>query len=451
MMTPFEINQFHSPSVDPYYIPKRVGVYNVHSKYIPNDYYVNWTPAKWREAIDLAQNASDFTLLDTMYSWCVESSPFLLSQINKRLVPMSKRRYALADRNTGEIDEYLTKIVVNTRWHEKLKRSRLLSKFYGIKVIGIDILNDILVDYPLRNIDAVNKGLRYMTYDIDSIVNVGEYDNLFWLQPESDQDYRLGMLMPISRALIGTVESFNLWNIANKQYSYPRQFVGYIDGNAEMKQVAEEIAQKASDPSAVFTIPFRQNLKDQENIYQIEIKPVQTQSYADSFRGYKEYIDKYQAEIMQLVTGGTLLGATEKNTNSEQLASIHMSLYEDICNDDDRDFRDFMNKEGALVKISRLYGIPRIADLELIEVPDQTMTLQEFEAVSQSLSRMGMRMKPEALSNLGLDPNLVDTSRNHQSWVTEIVEEETLSSKFKNIFHGKRQHSKSTPADNSGS
>lgn len=41
---------------------------------------------------------------------------------------------------------------------------------------------------------------------------------------------------------------------------------------------------------------------------------------------------------MQLVTGGTLLGATEKNTNSEQLASIHMELYQDIIADDKNRF-----------------------------------------------------------------------------------------------------------------
>lgn len=433
-----EITQFHQPQIDPFHIPKKVGVYNVHSHYLPNDYYVDWTPQRWREAIDQAMNYSDLTLLDTLYSWCVESSPFLVSQIFKRITPMTKRRYAFRDKSNGSQDEILNRLVINTRWFESLKKEWILGGFYGTKVIGLDIWNDKLVDFPMRNLDIVNRGIRRMTMQPDQIVNVDEYDNLLWIQPDSSQDFRLGMLMPISRAIIGMVESFNLWNVANKQYSYPKMTVGYIDNNKEMEAIAGEIALRANDPTMVPTIPFRNNLQDTANHYQIELKPIQTQQYPDAFRSYKEYISEYRSEIMQLVTGGTLLGATEKNTNSEQLASIHMSLYEDICASDSRGFLDFLNKEGNLQKIARLYGIPRIADLEVYEIPDETMTLQEFTQISDSLARMGMRMTPEAISMIGIDPKYIDTTINHTSWVAEVQTEASLSSRIKSLFGGNR-------------
>lgn len=64
-------------------------------------------------------------------------------------------------------------------------------------------------------------------------------------------------------------------------------------------------------------------------MYNVEIKTDMTNAAPEAFRTFKENIMNRYSEIMQLVTGGTLLGSTEKNTNSENLVEAHLQLYED--------------------------------------------------------------------------------------------------------------------------
>lgn len=425
-------SQFHAPRVQPYNAYRSIGAKNLQSKYIPNDYYVEFTPSWWRRAVDDAINYSDLTWLDTLYSWCIQSSPFLVSQINKRLVPIAKTEFAFAHPD-GTIDEDITKMITKTKWFKKLIRSRLLSKFYGVKVVGIDITRDILVDYPMRNIDIVNQAVRDQTYGIESVAYVKDYDNLFFMQPETDQDFKLGMLQPIARAMIGIVEAYNNWSVTSATYSYPRTTVGYIDGNKECKLIATKIANNL-DPLDTPLLPFKQTLDDKGNVYQVEIKPVQTQMYPDAFRVFKEYIESYRSEIMQLVTGGTLLGATEKNTNSEQLAQIHMGLYEDLCDDDKRDVLNFFNEEGALLKLARLLGIDEIADMHVVEIPDKNISIDKFGKVGRVLSSMGMAYTSEVLTKIGMESSDVNTSVRSNNWGDTQLQNKSILAKIKSAF-----------------
>lgn len=442
--------QWQAPRVNPYNVFRPVGTQNLKSRYIPNQYYVEFTPSWWRMAVDNAINYSDLVFLDTLYSWCIQSSPFLVSQINKRLVPALKRQYAFAHED-GTIDEDITRMITKTKWFKKLIRSRLLSRFYGVRVAGIDVEKDELVDYPIRNIDIVNKAVRDMTYGITQVAYVKDYDNLFYMQPETDQDFKLGMLQQISRAMIGIVEAYNNWSVTSATYSYPRTTVGYIDGNATCKSIAEEIANNL-DPLDTPLLPFKQNLDNKENVYQVEIKPIQTQMYPDAFRVFKEYIESYRSEIMQLVTGGTLLGATEKNTNSEQLAQIHMGLYEDICDDDKRDILNFFNEEGALLKLSRLLGIPDLADMHVVEIPDRTITIDKFERVGRVLAAQGMAYSPETLTKIGMEPSDVNVSVRSNNWGDVQLQNKSILSKIKSALtpnknkNGNSRGTDTTPA-----
>ena len=426
---------FNTPRTQPYNAFREIGTRNLKSKYIPNDYYIEFTPSWWRMAIDNAINYSDLTYVDTLYSWCVESSPFLVSQINKRLIPASKTSWAFE--LDGRIDPELTEMLTSPKWFRKLVRARLLSKFYGVKVVGIDVVTDTLVDYPMRNIDIVNQAIRQQTYGIEEVAPVKNYDNLFFMQPDTDQDFKMGMLQPISRAMIGIVEAYNNWSVTSATYSYPRTTVGYMEGNKEVKQRASEIANDL-DPLSTPLLPFKQNLEGKENVYQIEINPVQTQMYPDAFRVFKEYIESYRSEIMQLVTGGTLLGATEKNTNSEQLASIHMGLYEDICDDDKRDIINFFNKEGVLQKLARLLDMPEIARAKMVEVPDTTITLDKFERVGKVLASQGIAFRPEVLSKVGLEPADVNTAVRNNNWGEAELQRKSILAKIKGALKPQR-------------
>lgn len=94
--------KFHTPKTNPYSVPqawpmeKMQGV--VTSQYLHNNYYIEFTPSWWRSAIDRALQFSDLTYLDTMYSWCLQSSPFLVSLLNKRLLPAMKMNIACGGR-----------------------------------------------------------------------------------------------------------------------------------------------------------------------------------------------------------------------------------------------------------------------------------------------------------------------------------------------------------------
>lgn len=421
--------QFHTPAIQPYNVYRPIGTSNLKSRYIPNDYYIEFTPSWWRMAVDNGINYSDLTYLDTLYSWCIQSSPFLVSQINKRLIPISKTKFAFRNPD-GSINERYTKLITKSKWFKKMVRARTLSRFYGVKVVGINVEKDELVDYPLRNIDTVNKAIRSQTYAIEDVAYIKDYDNLFYMQPETDQDFRLGMLQPISRAMIGIVEAYNNWSVTSATYSYPRTTVGYIDGNERLKQVAESIANNL-DPLDTPVIPFKQNLENKENVYQVEINPVQTQMYPDAFRVFKEYIDSYRQEIMQLVTGGTLLGATEKNTNSEQLAQIHLGLYDDICDDDKQDVIDFFNNEDTLYKLSRLLGDPNIANLTVDEIADETITLDKFEKVCKAMSQVGLQPAPSLFRKIGLEESDVNWMIRNNNWSEVEIQKKSAMAKIK--------------------
>lgn len=424
--------KFQTPRIQPYNVFRGVGTPNLKSKYLPNDYYIEFTPSWWRMAVDNAINYSDLTWLDTLYSWCMESSPFLVSQVNKRLIPISKAKFAFAD-ESGQINYAITEKIINTNWFRKLIRARLMSRFYGVKVVGVDVEKDTVVDYPMRNIDIINKAVRDQTYGIESVAYVSSYDNLFYMQPETDQDFKLGMLQPISRAMIGIVEAYNNWSVTSATYSYPRTAIYYMDGNEQLRQKAEEIASNL-DPLDVPILPQRQNIDDKMAVPQLEIKPLQTQMYPDAFRVFKEYIDSYRSEIMQLVTGGTLLGATEKNTNSEQLASIHMSLYEDICDDDKRDVIAFFNNEGAMIKLSNLLGMPELASLRLIEVPETTISLEKFEKVATAMSQIGLQPTAKFFEKIGLEESDINWTVTNNNWSDKEIQKKTGLAKIKEIF-----------------
>lgn len=421
--------QFKAPVVQPYNVFRGVGTRNLKSKYLPNEYYVEFTPRWWRNAVDNAINYSDLTWLDTMYSWCMESSPFLVSQVNKRLIPILKTKFAFTNPD-GSINDGITERITQTNWFRKMVRARLLSRFYGVKVIGIDIEYDRVVDYPLRNIDIINRAIRDQTYAIESVAYVKDFDNLFYMQPDSDQDFRLGMLQPISRAMIGIIEAYNNWSVTSATYSYPRTAIYYMDGNKEYRQRAEEIASNL-DPLDVPILPTRQNIDDKTAVPQIDIKPIQTQMYPDGFRMFKELIDSWRSEIMQLITGGTLLGATEKNTNSNQLAQIHLGLYEDICADDKRDVLNFFNHEGTLGKLARLLGIPELEYMTVVEIPDKSISLDKFEKVCKALAQVGLQPTSELFKKIGLEASDIDWGIRNNNWSEVELQKKSAMAKIK--------------------
>lgn len=424
---------FTTPRIDPFGIPKEVGS-TLTSRYLFNNYRIEFDVSWWRTAVDNGLHYSDLSYLDVLYSWCMQSSPFLVSQINKRVNPIKKARFELK-RADGTTDHQLTKQITNTRWFKELILQIMLSKFYGVRMIAIDVENDDITIYPMRNIDIINKAIRWQTYEYFYVAKADDYDNVFFFQPSKDPDQMFGMLMPISRAMIGINESYGNWRITAKRYSYPKMTVGYIANDDEAKTLAEAIAMEP-DPTAVPIIEFTydetfQSSGNREK-YKVKVEPVRTDSMPDAFRTYKEYISEYRGEIMQLVTGGTLLGATEKNTNSEQLAQIHLDLYKDIIEGDVADIASTFTLL-CLPKLAKLLRRPEIEEYTLENVPDNSISMAEYKTITDGMSKMGWRTTAKFFAKVGLDPETdIDTKVRDDKWVDVAVQKKTMLDKILN-------------------
>lgn len=394
---------FHFPEINPYQVPQRIGTDGIHSKYLFNNYRTEWTPSLWRTAIDRAIQYSDLSYLDALYSWCMQASPFLQSQINKRLLPIYKRNFVFG--RAGKENRSMTdKYIRNSWWFKRFIRYVILSQFYGVKAFAINPDDHEVVDFPLRNIDIFNKGLRYQTFEYFSIINAKDYDNMFFIQPETDQDFKLGMLQAISRAMIGIVETFNNWQVLGKRYSFPMTTIGYLANNSQAESAARGVAEQY-DMLTTPIIPYVYSNGDRDHKnYAIEINPIPTQTVADAFRVFKEYIIEYRSEIMQLVTGGTLLGATEKNTNSEQLAEIHWDIYQDILDSDAEYGLSVINSEAVKHKLAVTFDDPMIEKTPIIEIPDERVSVTKFVDIGEMLAKQKGYFSPEAFKRVGLDP-----------------------------------------------
>ena len=422
------MSKFHFPSQNPYQVPQRIGTGGIESRYLFNNYYREWTPATWRRAVDMAIQYSDMSFLDTLYSWCIQSSPFLESQINKRLMPIYKRNFVFG-RNGKENSRLTEKYIRNSWWFKRFIRYIMLSQFYGCKMFAINPDKKQVVDFPLRNIDIFNKALRFQTFEYYQVINASDYDNLFFFQPESDQDFKLGLLQSISRAMIGIVEMFNDWQVLGKRYSFPLTTIGYEANNTQAKEDARLTAQNL-DMLTIPLIPFTQDFTHNgKSMYSIEVNPINTQTGSDAFRVFKEYVIEYRSEIMQLVTGGTLLGSTEKNTNSEQLAKIHWEIYQDILDSDAELTLTLANDESIKQKLAILFDDFSIETSPIIELPDERLPLSTFVDVGKMMSQQGLKYLPEAFKLVGIDPAMV----------TEEKKEEK-----KSIFSRRKTQDKST-------
>lgn len=140
---------------------------------------------------------------------------------------------------------------------------------------------------------------------------------------------------------------------------------------------------------------------------------------------------------MQLVTGGTLLGATEKNTNSEELAQIHMNMYHDILDDDTESCLAMFNMPATLSKLARIFKDDRFFTAELVEIPNETISIDTFERAGSVAAKQGMRFKPEVYAKIGMSADDIDTKVNNSSWVS------SLTSKVSDMFNKGRKNKES--------
>lgn len=414
------MTKFHQPDINPIQIPYEVGISGIESQYLPNFYDFRFTPRYWREAYNRAMNYSDMTYLDTLYSWVVQSSPFVVSQMDKRIVPLMNHEFVIRNAD-GTVDDDATGRICTTKWFKFLVRSYGMSLFYGIRVPQIDIENDRVADFPLRNIDIKNRAVRSMTYDYDQVADIDDYANTFFIQPYDEQDFMFGMLLQISRAMIDIQQSYMNWSIFATRSSYPRTTLGYQAGNETSKNLAQSLARQLDNPTAILISPYESNKYNKgERMYNVEMKSDMINAAPEAFRTFKENIMSRFSEIMQLVTGGTLLGSTEKNTNSENLVEAHLQLYEDKKKEDISGcltaFRTvYMPKLRRLISNIDLSG--KYVDI----IPDKSITMEKFKIISDAASKQGIRLSRAFFERVGLDKSDFNPKVQNKSWYSSAM------------------------------
>lgn len=155
-------------------------------------------------------------------------------------------------------------------------------------------------------------------------------------------------------------------------------------------------------------------------MYNVEMKSDMINAAPEAFRTFKENIMNRFSEIMQLVTGGTLLGSTEKNTNSENLVEAHLQLYEDKKREDINGclsvFRTiYMPKLRRLISNIDLSG--KYVDI----IPDKSITMEKFKIISDAASKQGIRLSRSFFERVGLDKSDFNPKVQNKSWYSSAM------------------------------
>lgn len=424
------------PNINPYYVPKEFGTGVVKSKYLLNYYDTPYSARDWRDAIDRAINYSDLYYYGVLQAWALQSSPFVVSLLDKRYIPAQKNFYAFAKYGEmNRIDDKFSKYFTQTNIFKQLFcRAPLNAKIRGVAGKQIDIEKDIVTDFPIRNIDMFNRAIRYMTFETERVAKFDDFDNMFYFEASPEEDYKLGLMQQITRAIIEIINSYRNWGILTGRYSYPRYTIGYQAQNEYAQEIAEQYARLINDPTATPVVPFEYNelSTNKERKYQVEINTANTEAPSEAFRAHKELVEKWESELMQLLTGSTLMGNTEKNTNSEQLAEIHMQLYRNILDEDNKDILRVSNTQ-TMPKLARLIKNKDLTDYQLVIIPDKSISVKHFVQITDTLSKQGLRISTQFLQKVGLDEKDIDKKVTNKSWITNTVD------KIKNIFTPKRK------------
>lgn len=385
--------------INPYNVTRPVGVAGAKTSAFPQNYQFELTMDTWWSAVQRARLYSDFTGLDALYSYVMKSSTIIRSAIDKRLRPLKARTFGVYI--NGKEDERLTKVLKDSRLMRQLIYQKGLSNFTFARVIGVDREREIFV-YPLRNLDVVNKAVKGQTYDVEGKWRVKNHVNLFWMQTDYDSEDTLGLLEPIARDYINMVNSQNNWQTASNFLAYQQMMMYYENGDEEMEAKAREAA-AAVGLGQVIVSGRSTNEETGKEIKNFELENVYGSSAADTFRIFKENIEQLRASIMQLVIGSSLLGMSDKNTNSERLVRAHLKMFRDICEDDAIDVQGWLNKKEVKTKLSYLLDEPTLANAELRVKPSNYIDIGDVETFTKMMKDLGIYPTESFIEKTGLD------------------------------------------------
>ncbi|MBQ2033826.1 MAG: hypothetical protein II217_05555 [Alistipes sp.] len=383
---------------NPYNILNYEGVTGAPIRALPQNFAFSLNMETWWSAVIRAREYSDFTGLDARYSYIMKSSTIVRSAIDKRLRPLKSRTFGVYI--NGKEDERLTNVVKDSAFVRELIYQRGMANFTFARVVGVDKNGDTFV-YPLRNLDIVNKAVRKQTYNIEDVFYVKNHVNLFWMQTKADSEDMLGLLEPVSRDVINMFNAQNDWQTASQFNAYQQMVMYYEDGDEKMLDAARQAAAQVGLGTVIVSGKTTDEVsgKVQKNL---ELENVYGSATADTFRTFKENIEQLRASIMQLILGSSLLGMSDKNTNSERLVRAHLKLFRDITEADAMDVQDWFNKEDVKVKLAYLLKEPKLAECTFKVKPQNYIDIGDVDVYTKMLKELALTPTAEFIEKVGL-------------------------------------------------
>lgn len=383
---------------NPYNILNYEGVTGAPVRALPQNFAFSLNMETWWSAVLRAREYSDFTGLDALYSYIMKSSTIVRSAIDKRLRPLKSRTFGVYI--NGKEDERLTNVVKDSAFVRELIYQRGMANFTFARVVGVDKNGDTFV-YPLRNLDIVNKAVRKQTYNIEDVFYVKNHVNLFWMQTKADSEDMLGLLEPVSRDVINMFNAQNDWQTASQFNAYQQMVMYYEDGDEKMLDAARQAAAQVGLGTVIVSGKTTDEVsgKVQKNL---ELENVYGSATADTFRTFKENIEQLRASIMQLILGSSLLGMSDKNTNSERLVRAHLKLFRDITEADAMDVQDWFNREDVKVKLAYLLKEPKLAECTFKVKPQNYIDIGDVDVYTKMLRELALTPTAEFIEKVGL-------------------------------------------------
>lgn len=394
--------------VNPYDLLRYEGATGARVQAFPQNYDFALSMQTWWSAVTRARNYSDFTGLDALYSYVLKSSTIVRSAVDKRLRPLKSRTFGVFI--NGKEDKRLTDLLKNTPFVRELIYQRGLANFTFARVIGVDKNGETFV-YPLRNLDIINKAVRRQTYDVDDIFYVKNHVNLFWMQTSFKSEDTLGLLEPVSRDVINMYNAQNDWQTASQYNAYQQMVMYYENGDEKMVDSAKQAAAQVG----LGTVIVAGKTTDEQTgkiIKDLDLENVYGSSTADTFRTFKENIEQLRNSIMQLILGSSLLGLSDKNTNSERLVRAHLKLFHDIQESDAIDVQDWFNQGDVKKKLAYLLNEPKLAEASFRVKPLNYIDVGDLEVYIGMLKDLEMKPTMEFVEKAGLSSKDVELNEN---------------------------------------
>ena len=122
---------------------------------------------------------------------------------------------------------------------------------------------------------------------------------------------------------------------------------------------------------------------------------------------------------MQLIIGSSLLGMSDKNTNSERLVRAHLKMFRDICEDDAIDVQDWLNVGEVRAKLAYLLNEPELEKATFKVKPANYIDIGDVETFTKMMKDLGIYPTESFIEKTGLEKTDVILTNGESETVSE--------------------------------